>query len=135
MGKYSNVKVKELQNAVNIALREINSHNLSNIKLSLSSKTVLQSNVSSKVSKTINSIVNKGSNGNLSNLKSKLTVLKTVSQYIVQYQKLEEEIEELEDKIDRMTKGSISSYRRRLSTKKAKLKNLESQIDNLLSKY
>lgn len=97
MGKYSNISATNLKSQVDKALNELGHQTLENVKSGIKSSTILNSSASNVLENALSSISNSTNIvGSMTVLKNNLNSLKTASEYIENYQKLEKEIEELE---------------------------------------
>lgn len=100
MGKYSNINVKSLKNAVSTALEEIVNYDLSEVKKNLANRETLTSSASKVVSDALEKIISSSSkNGSIKKLKNKLNKLSIAADYIKKYQEAETEITSLESRL------------------------------------
>ena len=134
MGKYSNVNSKSLLNATKSAISELSKYNVGSIRKEITSKSIFKSNANKIVDDNLDSIdKSKSINGSIAKLKEKLNNLETCAEKISKYQSVEEEIDNLEKNLYNWD-GSIDMYvNNKLKDKKKEYKNLEQEIDDLLS--
>ncbi len=135
MGKYSKVNASNMQTQATKALSELNFHNLSDSIQVINNKGVLNSSANKVLSDALSNITERTSlNGSIPNLKKYLNNLKEASSYIMKYQTLEKEINNLYALLARAKEKEALSIRSQIRQKENSLKSYEQKIDNLLSK-
>lgn len=98
MGKYSNVSVSSLKSEANRAINELSSNDLDSIADVVINKNYLDSSATIVLKKALNDITSSSKTGSIATLKKNLNKLVNGCGYIEEYQKLEKEIEELEER-------------------------------------